>query len=155
QKAGQSKTRIASSASKFALTYDVGIASPAPAGNQMSPFQLIALHSVPAAKRQIAGYRTSSDQSGGIRAFAQLLAKPVAGPLRVRILVSASAWANPPLGPERSEPFRPTTLEQSMAREELNWQNIHADDLPAAVKKSFDAMVEAEAAFKADLEKLL
>ncbi len=33
--------------------------------------------------------------------------------------------------------------------------NIDADDLPAEVKKSFDAMVEAEAAFKADLEKLL
>jgi len=42
-----------------------------------------------------------------------------------------------------------------MAREELKWQNIDADDLPAAVKKSFDAMVEAEAAFKADLENLL
>ena len=42
-----------------------------------------------------------------------------------------------------------------MAREELKWQNIDADDLPAAVKKSFDAMVEAEVAFKADLEKLL
>ena len=28
-------------------------------------------------------------------------------------------------------------------------------DLPAEVKKSFDAIVEAEAAFKADLEKLL
>jgi hypothetical protein len=39
-----------------------------------------------------------------------------------------------------------------MAREELKWQNIDADDLPAQVKKSFDAMVEAEAAFKADLE---
>ena len=38
-----------------------------------------------------------------------------------------------------------------MAREELKWQNIDADDLPAQVK----AMVEAEAAFKADLEKLL
>ena len=36
-----------------------------------------------------------------------------------------------------------------MAREELKWQNIDADDLPAEVKKSFDAMVEAEAAFKA------
>jgi hypothetical protein len=36
----------------------------------------------------------------------------------------------------------------------LKWQNIDADDLPAAVKKSFDAMVEAEATFKADLEKL-
>jgi hypothetical protein len=34
-------------------------------------------------------------------------------------------------------------------------QNIDADDLPADVKKSFDAMVEAEAAFKADLEQLL
>jgi hypothetical protein len=34
----------------------------------------------------------------------------------------------------------------------LKWQNIDADDLPAQVKKSFDAMVEAEAAFKADLE---
>jgi hypothetical protein len=32
--------------------------------------------------------------------------------------------------------------------------NIDADDLPAAAKKSFDAMVEAEATFKADLEKL-
>jgi hypothetical protein len=42
-----------------------------------------------------------------------------------------------------------------MARGELKWQNIDADDLPAAVKKSFDAMVEAEATFKADLEKLL
>jgi hypothetical protein len=42
-----------------------------------------------------------------------------------------------------------------MAKEELKWQNIDADDLPAAVKKSFEAMVEAEAAFKADLEKLL
>jgi hypothetical protein len=42
-----------------------------------------------------------------------------------------------------------------MAREELKWQNIDADDLPAEVKKSFDAMVEAEAAFKADLETLL
>src|SRR5215471_21485826 len=42
-----------------------------------------------------------------------------------------------------------------MAKEELKWQNIDADDLSAAVKKSFDAMVEAEAAFKADLEKLL
>jgi hypothetical protein len=31
-----------------------------------------------------------------------------------------------------------------MAREELKWQNIDADDLPAAAKKSFDAMVEAE-----------
>ena len=37
----------------------------------------------------------------------------------------------------------------------MKWQNIDADDLPADVKKSFDAMVEAEAAFKADLEKLL
>jgi hypothetical protein len=42
-----------------------------------------------------------------------------------------------------------------MAKEELKWQNIDADDLPAGVKKSFDAMVEAEAIFKADLEKLL
>ena len=42
-----------------------------------------------------------------------------------------------------------------MPKEELKWQNIEADDLPAAVKKSFDAMVEAEATFKADLEKLL
>jgi hypothetical protein len=29
-----------------------------------------------------------------------------------------------------------------MAREELKWQNIDADDLPAEVRKSFDAMVE-------------
>jgi hypothetical protein len=33
---------------------------------------------------------------------------------------------------------------QPMAREELKWQNVDADDLPADVKKSFDAMVEAE-----------
>ena len=44
---------------------------------------------------------------------------------------------------------------KTMAREELKWQNIDADDLPTDVKKSFDAMIEAEAAFKADLEKLL
>jgi hypothetical protein len=44
---------------------------------------------------------------------------------------------------------------QAHPREELKWQNIDADDLPVPVKKSFDAMVEAEAAFKADLEKLL
>ena len=37
----------------------------------------------------------------------------------------------------------------------MKWQNIDADDLPDQVKKSFDAMVAAEAAFKADLEKLL
>jgi hypothetical protein len=42
-----------------------------------------------------------------------------------------------------------------MAREELKWQNIDADDLPAEVKQSFDAMVAAEAAFKVELEKLL
>jgi hypothetical protein len=51
--------------------------------------------------------------------------------------------------------FRPTKVEKDMAREELKWQNIDADDLPAEVKKSFDAMVEAEVAFKAELEKLL
>jgi hypothetical protein len=28
-----------------------------------------------------------------------------------------------------------------VAREELKWQNIDADDLPADVKKSFDAMI--------------
>ena len=42
-----------------------------------------------------------------------------------------------------------------MAREELKWQNIDADDLPTDVKESFDAMIDAEATFKADLEKLL
>jgi hypothetical protein len=56
---------------------------------------------------------------------------------------------------DQGVPFRPTKLEQSMAREELKWQNIDADGLPAEVKKSFDAVVEAEAAFQADLEKLL
>jgi hypothetical protein len=62
-------------------------------------------------------------------------------------------WAD---DPEYSLFFvRPTELEQAMAKEELKWQNIDADDLPATVKKSFDPMVEAEAAFKADLEKLL
>jgi len=44
---------------------------------------------------------------------------------------------------------------KTMAQEELKWQNIDADDLPTDVKKSFDAMIEAEATFKADLEKLL
>jgi hypothetical protein len=37
---------------------------------------------------------------------------------------------------------------KTMAREELKWQNIDADDLPTDVKKSFNAMIEAEAAFK-------
>jgi hypothetical protein len=37
----------------------------------------------------------------------------------------------------------------------LKWQNIDADDLPTDVKQSFDAMIETEAAFKAELEKLL
>ena len=32
-----------------------------------------------------------------------------------------------------------------MAKEELKWQNIDADDLPADVKQSFDALVAAEA----------
>jgi hypothetical protein len=41
---------------------------------------------------------------------------------------------------------------KTMAREDLKWQNIDADDLPAEVKRSFDAMVETEAVFKADLE---
>jgi hypothetical protein len=41
-----------------------------------------------------------------------------------------------------------------MAKEELKWQNIDADDLPATVKKSFDAMVEAETTFKTDLERV-
>jgi hypothetical protein len=31
-----------------------------------------------------------------------------------------------------------------MVSESPKWQNIDADDLPADVKKSFDAMVEAE-----------
>jgi hypothetical protein len=30
-----------------------------------------------------------------------------------------------------------------MAQKNLKWQNIDADDLPAEVKKSFDAMIEA------------
>ena len=42
-----------------------------------------------------------------------------------------------------------------MAREELKWHNIDADDLPPDVKRSFDALVAAEAAFKAELEKPL
>ena len=42
-----------------------------------------------------------------------------------------------------------------MAREELKWHNIDADDLPPEMKRSFDALVSAEAAFKAELEKLL
>jgi len=49
-------------------------------------------------------------------------------------------------------PFRPTKLEQDNGTGRIEVQNIDADDLPAQVKKSFDAMVEAEAAFKADLE---
>jgi hypothetical protein len=51
--------------------------------------------------------------------------------------------------------FVRSSWSKTMAREELKWHNIDADDLPAPVKKSFDAMVEAEAAFKADLEELL
>jgi hypothetical protein len=42
-----------------------------------------------------------------------------------------------------------------MAREELKWHNIDAIDLPPDVKRSFDALVAAEAAFEAELEKLL
>jgi hypothetical protein len=38
--------------------------------------------------------------------------------------------------------FRPTEQEQAMAKEELKWQNIDADDLPAEVKKSFDAWLK-------------
>ena len=30
-------------------------------------------------------------------------------------------------------------MSKTMAREELKWQNIDADDLPSDVKKSFDA----------------
>jgi hypothetical protein len=60
-----------------------------------------------------------------------------------------------PLGPEWSVSFRLTKLEQGNGPGRTEVQNIDADDLPAAVKKSFDAMVEAEAAFKVDLEKLL
>src|SRR5215468_7197854 len=63
--------------------------------------------------------------------------------------------AYPPLGPNECAFFVRRRWSKTMAREELKWQNIDADDLPAEVKKSFDAMVEAEAAFKADLEKLL
>src|SRR5258708_575914 len=44
---------------------------------------------------------------------------------------------------------------KTMAREELKWQNIDADEWPAEVKRSFDAMVEAGDTYKADLEKLL
>src|SRR5262249_12210499 len=44
---------------------------------------------------------------------------------------------------------------KTMAREELKWQNIDADDLPAEVKRSLDAMVDAEVAYMDDLEKLL
>jgi hypothetical protein len=56
---------------------------------------------------------------------------------------------------ERTFFVRPSWSKTMAAREELKWHNIDVDDLPAAVKKSFDAMIEAEAAFKADLEKLL
>src|SRR5438445_1840395 len=62
----------------------------------------------------------------------------------------ASVWYR-----RNGKPLVRPSWSKTMAREELKWQNIDADDLPAAVKKSFDAMVEAEATFKADLEKLL
>src|SRR5262245_55779566 len=74
---------------------------------------------------------------------------------RSRILVSSSAMAYPPLGPNECAFFVRPSWSKTMAREELKWQNSDADDLPAESKKSFDAMVEAEATFKADLEKLL
>jgi hypothetical protein len=51
--------------------------------------------------------------------------------------------------------FPSTRLEQDNGQRRIEMADIDADDLPAAIKKSFDAMVEAEAAFKADLEKLL
>src|SRR5262249_35431068 len=122
-----------------------------------TPPPLIELHSLPSR----AGLQNIELAMVSQRALGRLHNLPaVSGAsgrsLRSRILVSSSAWANPLLGlPNGARLFHPTTLEQSMAQEELKWQNIHADDLPAAVKKSFDAMVEAEAAFKADLEKLL
>ncbi|HMF22107.1 MAG TPA: hypothetical protein VKG24_08275, partial [Pseudolabrys sp.] len=65
------------------------------------------------------------------------------------------AMAYPPLGPNECAFFVRPSWSKTMAREELKWQNIDADDLPAEVKKSFEAMVEAEATFKADLEMLL
>src|SRR5215472_1009767 len=74
---------------------------------------------------------------------------------RSRILVSSSAMAYPPLGPNECAFFVRPSWSKTMAREELKWQNIDADDLPAEVKKSFDAMVEAEVTFKTNLEKLL
>src|SRR5262249_36528417 len=70
-------------------------------------------------------------------------------------MVSSSAMAYPPLGPNKCAFFVRSSWSKTMAREELKWQNIDTDDLPAAVKKSFDAMVAAEATFKADLEKVL
>jgi hypothetical protein len=41
-------------------------------------------------------------------------------------------------------PFFPSdqSWSKTMAREELKWQNIDADDLPAEVKKSFDAWLK-------------
>jgi hypothetical protein len=42
--------------------------------------------------------------------------------------------------------FPPAGLEQDNGAGRIEWQNIDADVLLAAVKKSFDAMVEAEAA---------
>jgi hypothetical protein len=46
-------------------------------------------------------------------------------------------------------------MDYSDGKGRIEVQNIDADDLPSAVKKSFDAMVEAEATFKTDLERLL
>jgi len=43
----------------------------------------------------------------------------------------------------------PAGLEQDNGAGRIEWQNIDADGLPAEVKKSFDTMVEAEAAFNA------
>jgi hypothetical protein len=48
---------------------------------------------------------------------------------------------------------RPSGAKHGTGRVEV--AEHRADDLPAEVKKSFHAMVEAAAAFKADLEKLL
>jgi len=59
------------------------------------------------------------------------------------------------LGSNKCAFFVRPSWSKTMAREELKWHNIDADDLPARVKESFGAIVEAEAAFKADLEKLL
>src|SRR6266699_1452371 len=115
------------------------------------------LHWSPASQGQIIEYRIGNSQSGGYQGVCTTW--PAVSQASPRSALGREYWfLRRPyslLGSNKCAFFVRPNWSKTMAREELKWQNIDADDLPAAVRKSFDAMVEAEATFKADLEKLL